>query len=587
MRSPDFAARSGPEIAVLVPEAGLAQRPGPADGADGPGRSSKADLSAIRVPYALAIAVAACVAAFAWILYGDRRLDFFYDEWDWVDRANHWTLRDYFVPHNEHWSTVPMLIYKILFEIQGAHSYLPFLGAMAAVHVVAGLFLFLIVRGRAGDALALAATLVFLLLGTGAQDLDWAFQVGFDASVMFGLIALYLMHPREAGRARQIAGFAALLLALASSGIGLFYCAAVGVDMLFDRERRRRLWTVAVCAVVYLAWYEKFGKAGVKAEGDSPFSPSTLKGLVEYVPNGIGNAVAGVFGRSADWSQLLLPLVLAALALLWYRERRVDSLVLGAAAGILFQFTLTGLARVQFGTAESDATRYVGVAAPLVLIVLTDAVRRLPAGRIGVTVLTAVSLVALAGNMLALHTAQKAQNGEAAFQKDELETVWLFRDAPSLQGSAIVDINNMPTLTAEDYISSRQELGSPLPVVSLSQLPRLNSSPVNQAMRDVMPLTTHTRTGHAPAAAKTCTPVGLSGGTVNLQAHGGSTFYVTASSIDSVTVEYWYQGPSAGYTPQAVTVAPGDTLAVTVPQAGSGVIWQVSVANSAPAAVCR
>jgi hypothetical protein len=572
---------------VLAPESGAGEPTGPEGGADRSQRPSWADLSSIRIPYALAIAVAASVLAFAWILYGDRKLDFYFDEWAWVDRSSHWTLRDYFLPHNEHWSTVPMLVYKLLFEIQGAHSYLPFLGAMALAHVVAGFLLFLIVRGRAGDALALAATAIFLFIGTGAEDLYWAFQLGFDASVMFGLLALYLMHPREAGRVRQLAGFAAMLLALASSGIGLFYCAAVGVDMALDRERRRRLWTVAVSAVVYVTWYEMFGKAGVRAAGDRPLSLSTIEGLVQYVPSGIGAVVAGVFGAPSGYSQLMLPLVLVAVALMWYRERRVDSLVLGVVAGLVFQFTLTGLARAQYGTLQADSSRYIGAAAPLVLIVLADAARRLPSSRVTVAVLAAVSLVALFGNVTALHDAQTARNAEAAFQKDELETLWLFRDAPDLKGSAVVDTNNMPTLTADDYISSRRNLGSPLPGVSLSQLSRLRNAPVNQVMRNVMPLVTRTLPRRAPASARTCTSVGLSGGTVNLQADGGSTFYVTASSIDSVAIEYWYQGPSAGYTPQAVTVAPGTTLAVTLPQTGMDVTWHVSIANSAPAEVCR
>jgi hypothetical protein len=31
---------------------------------------------------------------------------------------------------------------------------------------------------------------LFLFLGTGSEDLDWAFQLGFDASLLFGLLGV-------------------------------------------------------------------------------------------------------------------------------------------------------------------------------------------------------------------------------------------------------------------------------------------------------------------------------------------------------------------------------------------------------------
>ncbi|MGH6654940.1 MAG: hypothetical protein ACRDVE_07010, partial [Actinocrinis sp.] len=185
-----------------------------------------------------------CVAAFCGILYAARNLTFYYDEWSFIQTASHWRPRDYFVPHNEHWSTVPMLIYKVLLEVGGTRSYLPYLAVLLLMHVCTAFVLFLIIRRRCGDLLALSAAAILLFLGRGYEDLLWAFQIGFLGSVLFGLLAIWLLgggasgaadgggrgEGRGVGRLRATAGSASLLLALMSSGIGLFFVAAVAVD---------------------------------------------------------------------------------------------------------------------------------------------------------------------------------------------------------------------------------------------------------------------------------------------------------------------------------------------------------------------
>ena len=213
----------------------------------------------VRVPYAVPLALGMCAAAFGSILYLSRTFSFYYDEWDFVLAAPRWTLRSYFVPHSEHWYTFAAVVYELLFTAVGMRSYLPFTAALLLVHASVAFLLFLVVRRRSGDLLGLAAAAMVLFLGRGFENVLWAFQIGFLGSIAFGLAAIYLLDRPSSGRLRQAIACAGLLLSVASSGVGLFFCAAVGVDLVLDPSRRRYLWTLAIPGAAYAAWYLELG----------------------------------------------------------------------------------------------------------------------------------------------------------------------------------------------------------------------------------------------------------------------------------------------------------------------------------------
>ncbi len=78
-----------------------------------------------------------------------------------------------------------------------------------------------------------------LLLGSGAENLFWAFQTGFVGSVMFGVWALVFIE-RPADRHAPVVASVLLVAALASSGMGLFFLVATAA-----RADPRSLATVA------------------------------------------------------------------------------------------------------------------------------------------------------------------------------------------------------------------------------------------------------------------------------------------------------------------------------------------------------
>jgi len=522
-----------------------------------------------------------CLTAFGLILYLARRFDFYYDEWDFVLGAPHWTLRDYFLPHNEHWSTLPSVIYKTLFLIVGARSYLPFMGAVLVLHVLTAFLLFLIIRRRSGDMLGLAAAAMMLFLGRGFENILWAFQVGFVGSIVFGLLAMYLLDSCTTRRLFLLAASASLVLSLASSGIGLFFCGAVAVDLLLDGSQRRHLWVLVAPALAYGAWYLQFGLHNAEVHR-SPLSLTAVEQLVGYVPLGIGAAVAGLFALSLTWGELALAVLTAGLALAWYRAGRVDSRVVGAAAGLILQFTLTGLVRAQFGDVQAASPRYVYIGSVFLLLILTDAVRDLPWRGLWRPALVAVVVVSIGWNGVHLRQAAANKDVQFAFQKAELRTAWLFRDAPGTDLNARIDPVLMPQVSARAYFQAREELGSPLPDLTPGGLQGLDPHAVNQAMRNIMPV--RVEPSDPPGRAADCRS-GSRGSGADITLTGGTTAVVHSSQPGEVQLSTWVMGdlPDAPAVVQA-TAADG-AVTVAIPDTGQGLAWHLRGQGSTDAIV--
>jgi hypothetical protein len=543
-------------------------------------------LGSLSVPYVWPLISALAVIAVGWLVYGARRFDFYFDEWDWVDHSAHWTLNDYFVPHVVHWSTVPMLVYKALFETVGMRSYIPYLTAMALMHAAGALVLFALLRRSAGDALAFAGTVIFLFIGTGAQDIDWAFQVGFDGSVTFGLLGVYLLTADEAGRWRQVGGLVALLLGLGCSGIGLFYCVWAGVDNLLQKNSRRRLWVVGTALAVFGVWYLHYGRAAAQTD-NKLFSLSMLRLEIGYIPVGIGNVVAGLLGRSSDYVGLVLPIAVGLLAVLLYKYRPVGSLVWAALVALVVDYGVTASGRAQAGVDEALQTRYVGVAAPFVLLITVEALRRVPVARHwGVPVFATVVTLSLVGNLVALRNAQHELLPGFVSQDQQFEALWLLRNAPGLDPNAIPTPGEAPTLTAEDYVTSREEYGTSLPTITLAQLADDNPTWINTVMRNVLPMKT-AAVKTVPAAATHCTAISPAGGSVVLSVPDGDAVYFAAAQTEHVTVQYWYEGSGSGYVGTSLPVALGTALKVTLPDTGLGLTWHIALTSTASGQVCH
>jgi hypothetical protein len=332
--------------------------------------------------------------------YVGRRHWFWADEWNFIlDRVETPTL-GLFTPSNEHWSTIPILIYRALYATVGLDSYLPYLAVVLTFHLVLTHILWRVsIRVGARPAIATAVAGVFAVLGAGAENLLWAFQIGFVGALSCGWLAVLLHDHDGPFDRRDLLGWAATTTALMLAGIGV---TVVGITALSVALRRRRLRDVgmvaAVPAAVFAGWWAIVGRRYVT------LGTTDKVDVVRFAWHGVVNVADQVVGIAGiGW------LLVLALALWWVRHMD-DATGRAAPAAAAFVgtfafFVLAGNGRAFYGVLAADASRYVYVGsallAPSVALALSRVVPTATASR---HVVTGVVVVACA--LVALHNVQ-------------------------------------------------------------------------------------------------------------------------------------------------------------------------------------
>jgi hypothetical protein len=330
------------------------------------GNAPRRGLPPLTWPWARLLFTAAAVLAVVLILGLTAGLSFSGDEWSYiVDRRL--TFESMLQPHNEHLVFLHVLVYRGMVELLGTSSYLPFLVALMVAHVAMTAGVLVLMRRVVPLEGALAAAVLMLFLGTGFDNLVWAFQVGFVGAAALGVWAM-----ASADRP----ALAALLLtaALWTQGDGLFYLAPTAVLL------GRRWWVVAFPIATYAVWYATVGHGAVTTSG--PF--------LEYALRLTGSVFGGVSG--VGW---LVGLAVGALIVVGLAIRRPSRFVLAGVIGLASQVAILSISRAHFGPEQAEAPRYIYVAAPFVFLMLSGI--RLPR-----PVWAGVFAVALALNILAL-----------------------------------------------------------------------------------------------------------------------------------------------------------------------------------------
>jgi hypothetical protein len=320
---------------------------------------------------------------------------------------------------------------------------MPYMALLLALHATNVVFLFELVRRRAGDLVAMGSAFLLLVLGAGWEDVLWAFQIGWLGSVALGLGALLLL--REAGFSGRPAA-AALLLAcsLAFSGIGLVFAVAAAVRLALARERRHDLWWLVPVGVALGAYYLVFGPSG---NHPTPGPTAANVYLVPlYVLWGLGAAVASLVGEGGWVGPPAL--MAAALVLAWtWRRRGPDALALGVAAGLISFYVVAGATRAQLGIEQSAASRYQYVAAALWLILLADAARELPWRGTWRPALVACVFLACFNSGVLLFAYATARSALMERQVADFQALAAERHDPCLAPNGAVDPLVMPVET--------------------------------------------------------------------------------------------------------------------------------------------
>jgi hypothetical protein len=342
----------------------------------------------IVVVHALTLA-----AAFGAWAYLDRNLWFFGDEWDFLTRRGlHGAYFSIWAPHNEHWSVLPILLWRAIYSLEHLSSYWPYLVPLLLAHVlVVHLLWRRCLREGADPWVATALALLFALLGAGAEDLAWAFQVGFVSSVLFGLLSMEVAEgPPSVGDVpfalrtfhgpvawRDVAASLLALAALMCSTVGVAAGVALGVLLLGRFGWQRALRALAMPAGAFLIWFALAGRSGLKETGDY-----LGMSVLSKVPTFVATNLAADVGKTAGWARGGHLLAIAVLAwVLWHSWgthglfSRHPAVLGGAVAAVVF-YTLAALGRDRISATDAPSRyAYVGIAfmLPTFALILTAA----------------------------------------------------------------------------------------------------------------------------------------------------------------------------------------------------------------------
>ncbi len=328
------------------------------------------------VAFAAIAAVAAVVLV--WLGFG---MTFFSDEWAFIETRSLSDPVSWFRPHNEHWVTLPVVLYRLLVETVGIGSYVPYHLLLVALHIGVATLVYRLTVRTAGPRFALIGATIALFLGGGFENVYWALQISFVGSTLLGLLAMEVTDGLPShGRAWLVAVL--LLASLATSGVGVVLSFAVGIEWLVDRRWRSYVPYLVVPATLFLAWYLAFGQYGLSPDRD-PLSIEAVASIPRFVADGLATVVGVVAGVPPEAGLVVLVAVVIAVGARHPRRLRSPRAI-GIAGAVIAQYALAALVRAHLFEGQAEYTRYVYTPAILAIVaagVLVRGIKRTSEGR--------------------------------------------------------------------------------------------------------------------------------------------------------------------------------------------------------------
>jgi hypothetical protein len=321
------------------------------------------------------------VGAAVFLLWANRNQWFNSDEWAWIfDRSVVGSSnRSLLEPHNEHWVTIPIIIWRALYAAFGVRTYVPYLLLVVGAHLVTVHLLWrLLLRIRIDPLVATLACIPFAVLGAGWENLLWGFQFSLVMSLALGLGALLVLPDDGPVGRRDTIAVALLVVALMCSGLAATMVMVAGLFVLLTRGVRAATVMVVPPAAVHLVWFAIWGRdpGGLEPE---PLTTAVQK-LPAFVWTGLTATVDDTSGLAGIGA-----IVLVLLGVFIVRQGKLGdpawSLAIASTVGAIAFLTFTGIRRSSLGVETASSSRYVYVVAALLLPVAALAADRLLRGR--------------------------------------------------------------------------------------------------------------------------------------------------------------------------------------------------------------
>ena len=325
-------------------------------------RRAEAALDRIDPRALLAVAVAASGILLLVLL---SHLTFFGDDWDPLLFRRGFNLDVLLRPHAEHILLAPTLIYKGIQATIGMESLVPYAVVTTGSFLASAVLLFLYLRARVGDWLALAGVLPVLFMGTAWEVLLLPASINFTGSMAAGIGALLALERRDGRRDALVC--ALLVVSLAFSELALCFALGVAVWMIVARRPWSRAYVIAVPLLLYAGWYAGWGHTA-----QSHVSVHNLVHSPKYILDALASSAGSLLGTpniASIWVGRPLLVLLVVAVVLRVRSPKPLPRSLWSALAVLLSFWFLAALGTMPGR-EPNASRYQYVGGVLLLMVL-------------------------------------------------------------------------------------------------------------------------------------------------------------------------------------------------------------------------
>jgi len=335
---------------------------------------------------------------------------FWADDWDLLFQRGVVPALDegWLAPHNNHWLTAHIAVYRVLFDVFGIGSYRPFAAAEIAFHLTVVALVHLLVRRAGGGRwVAVMTALMVAFYGLGANAQIPSASMNHVGALACGLLAaLVVVRPGQLDVRRLALVWLALVGALMFGLTSLALVVLVVVLAALVHGALRAGAVLAVPLVVFAAWWLAYGShSGVNSISPSFDLTGNLPGVPAYVWTGITGTLGDGSGLIGSGPVLAALILLALLAPAGPTATPPPLLVKLAWAGFvaeLFQLLAVSVARYNYGASQIGNSHYAYInlvlLAPSIALVGWRVVRWTPTPRWALGALVGVVFVAYALN---------------------------------------------------------------------------------------------------------------------------------------------------------------------------------------------
>jgi hypothetical protein len=532
------------------------------------------------------VLLAAMAAAAAYIVVLGSKLSFLLDDWGYIVLRRGNDFENWVRPDNEHFVAGPVTVWKLLIAAFGIDSMLPFKLVSTGLFLIGVWFLYLWVRRRVGDWVALIGMVALLFCGAAFDDLLWFASITFLGSMAGGLGMLVALdrHDRTGDRLACLA----LTVSLIFSSLWVSFAAAAALDIVLRRRERpwlSHVFVVAVPAAIYVAWWIGWGH-----EAESALSLHNVVRSPVWIFDSIAAAVAALLGLAVpaegmttpnglDWGRPLTgALLLLALWRLWKMPRIPRSLWVVLAAAFAY-WTLGGF-DVKPGRVAS-ASRYQYTGGAFVLMIAAGLLSGVKFQRRLWIPAVVVLGAAVLPNAVFFHEAYESYRRTSQIERADLAALEITR--PRVDPGFRIEEEDADTgyvpVEAGAYFETRDADGSPAyDEDELAEAPEHARVPGDKVMAAALGL----GLTKLPGAPSGCRSKTIEGGKISLPVPPGGIALRPSAPVDLALERF-----SAEYPVDLGEVTAGSWSKLRVPTDLSPRPWQLQASGEGKLTVCR